>query len=57
MVCVSCRDIRAFLMWLRVSQDDVGELQTVAVQANHFSAPEIRGRYVVLSHSCHVEGV
>jgi len=33
-------------MWLRVSQDDVGELQTVAVQANHFSAPEIRGRYV-----------
>lgn len=44
-------------MWLRVSQDDVGELQTVAVQAHHFSAPEILGRYVRAVHSFHVEEV
>jgi hypothetical protein len=55
-VCVSCRDIRVFLMQLRVSQDDVGELQTIAVQAHHFSSPEIRGRYVHTVTSCHVEG-
>ena len=35
-----------FLMWLRVSQDDVGELQTVAVHAYHCSTPDVGGRYV-----------
>ena len=58
LVCVSCRDIRVFLMSLRVSQDDVGKVQTAAVQADRCNALEIRGRYVgLLSRSLffHVE--
>jgi hypothetical protein len=47
-----------FLMSLRVSQDDVGKVQTAAVQADRCNALEIRGRYVGLLSSSlffHVE--